>query len=61
VNRILASMVFAYVDPSTGGLLFQVGSLVFAAVSGVLLFCSRQVKSAAARLRRFLTERGSRP
>jgi hypothetical protein len=54
-------MVFAYVDPSTGGLLFQAGSLVFAAVSGVLLFCSRQVKSAAARLRRFLTERGSRP
>lgn len=55
-----AFLWFAYVDPSTGGLLYQFLSVVFAAISGALFFFSRQMKSAFARLRRFLAERLSR-
>jgi hypothetical protein len=50
----------AYVDPSTGGLIFQFFALVFAGVSGGLFFFSRQTKSALARIRRFMHERLSR-
>jgi hypothetical protein len=56
----MAFIWLIYVDPSTGGLLFQLTAVVFAAVSSGLFFFSRQTKSALARLRRFLSERGSR-
>jgi hypothetical protein len=60
VYPVIASMWLLYVDPSTGGLLFQLMAVIFAGISGVLFFFSRQTKSALARLRRFLNERGFR-
>jgi len=60
VYPFIASIGLAYVDPSTGGLLFQVLTVIFATFSGALFFFSRQMKSAYARLRRFLDERLSR-
>jgi hypothetical protein len=56
----MALIVIAYVDPSTGGLLFQVLALAFASISGVLFLFSRQIRAAAARARRFIGSRTSR-
>ena len=42
----------AYIDPNTGGMLFQVLAVLLAAISGILFFFSRQIKSSIARLRR---------
>ena len=44
----------AYIDPNTGGMLFQILAVLLASVSAVLFFFSRQIKSAWARLRRGL-------
>jgi len=41
-----------YIDPNTGGILFQALAGILAAVSGVLFFFSRQIRSGIARLRR---------
>lgn len=49
----------AYIDPSTGGMLFQILAVAFAAFSGFLLFFSRQIKMGIARLRRAM--RGEKP
>lgn len=43
-----------YIDPSTGGLLFQMLAVGFAFLSGILLVFSRQIRMAVARARRFL-------
>ncbi len=45
-----------YIDPSTGGMLFQVLAVVFAALSGVVLFFSGKIKMAYRRLVRRLRE-----
>jgi hypothetical protein len=42
----------AYIDPSTGGMLFQILAVALAALSGILFFFSRQIKAGLARLRR---------
>ena len=47
----------AYIDPNTGGMLFQVLAAAFAALSGFVLIFSRQIRSAFARLKRYLRER----
>lgn len=60
MHQLIASIWLAYVDPTIGGLIFQFLGAVFAAISGVLFFFSRQVKSGFARVRRFLTGRLSR-
>jgi hypothetical protein len=60
VHPFTAFIWLAYVDPSTGGVLFQLLTIVFATISGALFFFSRQVKSAFARFKRFLNERLSR-
>jgi hypothetical protein len=44
----------AYIDPNTGGMLFQVLAMALAAFSGILIFFSRQIKAGVARLRRGL-------
>ncbi len=44
----------AYIDPSTGGMLFQLLAVLLAAASGILFFFSRQIKTGLARLRRAL-------
>ena len=41
-----------YIDPNTGGVLFQALLGAFAAVSGVLFIFSRQIREWIARLRR---------
>jgi hypothetical protein len=42
----------AYIDPNTGGMLFQILAVMLAAISGILFFFSRQIKAGWARLRR---------
>ena len=48
-NRVGEDM---YIDPNTGGILFQALAGIVAAVTGVLFFFSRQIRSGIARLRR---------
>jgi hypothetical protein len=50
-------IIQAYIDPSTGGMLFQVLAILFAALSGMLLFFSRQIRTLFSRLLRFLRNR----
>jgi len=50
-------MHFLYIDPNTGGMLFQLLAVLFAAFSGILLFFSRQIKTGIARLMRFFREK----
>lgn len=53
----LAGSALAYIDPSTGGMLFQVLAMVFAVFSGLIFFFFRQIKSAFARFKRFISEK----
>ena len=41
-----------YIDPNTGGVLFQALLAVFGSVVGVLLIFSRQIRQGIAKLRR---------
>ena len=41
-----------YIDPNTGGVLFQTLLAVFGSITGVLLVFSRQIREFVARLRR---------
>jgi hypothetical protein len=41
-----------YIDPNTGGMLFQVLAAVLVAGSGVLLFFSRNIREVIAKIRR---------
>lgn len=41
-----------YIDPNTGGMLFQMLAALFVAGSGVLLFFSRNIREGIAKLRR---------
>lgn len=41
-----------YIDPNTGGILFQALAGLLAVFSGVLFFFSRQIREGIARLRR---------
>ena len=41
-----------YIDPNTGGILFQALAGLFAVISGVLFVFSRQIRERIARLRR---------
>jgi hypothetical protein len=41
-----------YIDPNTGGMLFQVLAVAFAAFSGMVLIFSRQIRTGLGRLRR---------
>lgn len=47
----------AYIDPNTGGLLFQMLAVVFTLLSGLLFFFSSRIKMAFARFMRFLREK----
>jgi hypothetical protein len=44
----------AYIDPNTGGILFQALAAAFAVMTGFALIFSRQIRAAFARFRRFL-------
>ncbi len=43
-----------YIDPNTGGMLFQLLAVIFAVFSGFLFFFSRQIKAGFARFKRYL-------
>jgi hypothetical protein len=43
-----------YIDPNVGGVLFQAFAAIFAAVSGIVLVFSRQIRFGIARIRRII-------
>ena len=45
---------WAYLDPNTGGLLFQLLAVIFATFSAILLFFSARIRMVFARVKRFL-------
>lgn len=46
------SVVAAYIDPNTGGMLFQILAVLFGVISGALLLFSGKVKGFYYRLKR---------
>jgi hypothetical protein len=46
-----------YIDPNTGGMLFQILAVVFGLISGIVLLFSGRLKMIAARLMRQIRER----
>jgi hypothetical protein len=44
--------IFGYIDPSSGGMLFQILAVAFGLISGLLLFFSSRIKMGIARLMR---------
>lgn len=46
--------VRGYIDPNTGGMLFQLLALVFAFSSAIILFFSRQIRVGIARISRLV-------
>jgi hypothetical protein len=47
-----AQSALAYIDPNTGGMLFQLLAVIFASLSAILLLFSRQIRMLVARLKR---------
>lgn len=50
-------VAFGYIDPNTGGLIFQVLAILVAFSSAIILFFSRQIRVGIARAGRFLRDR----
>ena len=50
-----------YIDPNTGGMLFQMLAVILALFSGILFFFSRKIKELFARLRRKLRKEPDLP
>lgn len=46
-----------YIDPNTGGMLFQILAAGFALISGFVLLFARQIRAGFARVQRWLRER----
>lgn len=62
IKTVLTFVLFrrfttAYIDPNTGGLIFQMLAVLVGLLSGVLLFFSGRIRMAIARLKRFIRER----
>ena len=55
MNPILSAA--AYIDPNTGGMLFQILAASFALISGAVLIFARQIRAGFARLKRFVREK----
>ena len=53
----IPQMLLGYIDPNTGGLIFQVLAIILAASSAIILFFSRQIRVGVARVTRFVRER----
>jgi Na+/melibiose symporter-like transporter len=49
---ILNIFIAAYIDPNTGGMLFQILAVLFGVISGALLLFSGKIKGFYYRLRR---------
>jgi hypothetical protein len=52
-----ARWVFGYIDPNTGGMLFQLLAVFFAFSSAIILFFSRQIRVGLARITRLVRDR----
>lgn len=50
-----------YIDPNTGGMLFQILAVLFGAISGIVLIFSSRIKMFFARLRRRIRESDGDP
>jgi hypothetical protein len=48
----VARVPLAYIDPNTGGMIFQVLAIAFTFMSGILLFFSARIRMAFARFAR---------
>jgi hypothetical protein len=46
-----------YIDPNTGGMLFQVLAVLFGVISGTVLIFSSRIKMGFSKLRRSIRER----
>lgn len=58
ISMISVPPVFAaYIDPNTGGMLFQLLAVLLAIFSGALLFFSARIRMAFARAKRWLLAR----
>lgn len=53
----LRRLATRYIDPNTGGMLFQMLAVLFGLLTGALLFFSSRIRMAIARVRRFIRER----
>jgi hypothetical protein len=54
IGLAAAQPALAYIDPNTGGMLFQILAVAFASVSAIVLIFSRQVRMLFARAMRAL-------
>jgi len=54
VLTVFGTAQAAYIDPNTGGMLFQLLAVLIGVISGVLLLFSNQVKRAFYRIKRSL-------
>lgn len=54
---VFRQLVTNYIDPNTGGMLFQMLAVLFGLASGVLLFFSSRIRMTFNRLRRRLREK----
>jgi hypothetical protein len=48
-----------YIDPNTGGMLFQVLAVLFGVISGTVLIFSSRIKMGLSKLRRSIRERSN--
>ncbi|MCL4869013.1 MAG: hypothetical protein KJ063_08600 [Anaerolineae bacterium] len=55
----MGTLLLAYIDPNSGGLLFQMLAAAFVFLSSLVFFFSSQIKMLAARVRRLFRERGT--
>ena len=60
-NPILGLEILMYIDPNTGGMLFQVLVAALAVITGIFLIFSSKIRAGFARLRRMLSHRGEEP
>ncbi len=49
-----------YIDPSTGGMLFQILAVLFGVISGIILLFSSKIKMGYRRFLRYIRERGEK-
>jgi hypothetical protein len=64
IVMVAAQPALAYIDPNTGGMLFQLLAVAFASLSAIVLIFSRQIRTFFARVSRALrgnSERRSEP
>lgn len=58
-NNFFLLPVLGYIDPNTGGMLFQILAVIFAALSGFFLVFSGRIKSAFYQLKRRISKKNA--